>query len=484
MIQLKDRELLKQKAYIAGEWVGEACRPVLDPANGQEIAKVPDLGQAETAQAITAAEDALKLWRKWTAKERAVSLRRWHDLLLEHQHDLAALMSAEQGKPMAEALGEVLYGASFIEWFAEEGKRAYGDIIPATGADKRILVTREPVGVVAAITPWNFPIAMIARKAAPALAAGCTIVIKPAEDTPLSALALAELAHRAGIPSGVINIITTGRPAEVGEEMCHNPVVRKLSFTGSTAVGKLLLRQCADTVKGTSMELGGNAPFIVFDDADIDQAVKGAMACKYRNTGQTCVCANRLFVQDTVYDEFVDKLASAVAAITVGSAHKGTFDQGPLINQKALKKVEELVADAVGKQGRVVTGGRCHALGGTFFEPTVIADASTDMRFFHEEIFGPVAPVFRFSNVDEVIAMANDTEYGLAAYFYANDLSRVFKVAEALEYGIIGVNEGIISTEVAPFGGFKESGIGREGSRYGLDEFLEMKYVLLGGMKG
>ena len=484
MIQLKDRELLKQQAYIAGLWKGDATRSVYNPANNEEIAKVPDLGQVETAQAITAAEEALKLWRKWTAKERAVLLRRWHDLMLEHQHDLATLMSAEQGKPLAEALGEVIYGASFIEWFAEEGKRAYGDIIPTTGADKRILVTREPVGVVAAITPWNFPIAMITRKAAPALAAGCTIVIKPAEDTPLSALALAELASRAGIPAGVINVVTTGRPAEVGDEMCSNPVVRKLSFTGSTPVGKLLMKQCADTVKKTSMELGGNAPFIVFDDANIDQAVKGAMASKYRNAGQTCVCANRLFVQDSVYDEFVEKLADTVAATTVGPALEGAFDQGPLINQKALDKVEELVADAVDKQGRVITGGRRHALGGTFFEPTVIADASTDMRFFREEIFGPVAPVFRFSDVDEVIAMANDTEFGLAAYFYANDLSRVFKVAEALEYGIVGVNEGVISTEVAPFGGFKESGVGREGSRYGLDEFLEMKYILLGGMKG
>ena len=484
MIQLKDRELLKQKAYIAGQWLGEAIKPVFNPANGEEITKVPDLGQAETAQAITAANDALKLWRKWTAKERAVLLRRWYELMLEHQHDLATLMCAEQGKPMAEALGEVVYGASFIEWFAEEGKRAYGDIIPTIGADKRILVTREPVGVVAAITPWNFPIAMITRKAAPALAAGCTIVIKPAEDTPLSALALAELANRAGIPAGVINVITTHRPAEVGDEMCRNPIVRKLSFTGSTPVGKLLMKQCADTVKKTSMELGGNAPFIVFEDADVDQAVKGAMISKYRNAGQTCVCANRLFVQDSVYDEFVEKFASAVATTTVGASLEGSFDQGPLINQKALEKVEELVADAVNNQGRIVTGGDRHALGGTFFEPTVIADASIDMRCFREEIFGPVAPVFRFSDVDEVIAMANDTEFGLAAYFYANDLSRVFKVAEALEYGIIGVNEGMISTEVAPFGGFKESGVGREGSRYGLEEFLEMKYVLLGGMKG
>ncbi len=482
MIDLKDNSLLKQQAYIDGQWLGEGTKPVLNPANMAQIAVVPDLGAMETAQAITAAEKALVSWRKTTAKERSVFLRRWFNLILENKDDLALLMSAEQGKSLAESAGEVIYGASFIEWFAEEGKRAYGDTIPAHGNDKRIMVTREPVGVVAAITPWNFPNAMITRKAAPALAAGCTIVIKPAEDTPLSALALAELADRAGIPAGVFNIVTTARPAEVGGELTRNPVVRKLSFTGSTPVGKLLLKQCADTVKKVSMELGGNAPFIVFDDADIDKAVAGAITCKFRNSGQTCVCANRIFVQDSIYDEFVEKFSEAVKKLSIGPALEGEFTQGPLINAAAITKVQDHLSDALENNGRILAGGQVHSLGGNFFEPTVIADASVSMKCFREEIFGPVAPVFRFRDEDEAIAMANDTEYGLAAYFYANDLNRVFKVAEALEYGMVAVNEGVLSTEVAPFGGFKESGMGREGSKYGLDEYLEMKYILLGGL--
>lgn len=484
MLQLADKELLKQQAYIGGHWTGDRLLEVLNPANTEVMAKVPDLGRPETRHAIKEAKNALQLWRKWPARERALLMRRWYELMLEHQNDLAMLISAEQGKPLAEAKGEITYGASFVEWFAEEGKRAYGDIIPAAGADKRILVTREPVGVVGAITPWNFPVAMITRKVAPALAAGCTIVIKPAEDTPLSALALAELADRAGFPAGVINVVTTSRPAEVGDELCQNPDVRKLSFTGSTLVGKLLMKQCASTVKKMALELGGNAPFIIFDDADIDLAVSGVLASKFRNSGQTCICANRIFAQNSIYDQFVEKLASAVARLKVGPALTGDTQQGPLINQQALEKVEALVADASAHKGKIITGGHPHALGGNFYEPTVISEASVEMRCFREEIFGPVAPVFRFDSEGDVIAMANDTEYGLAAYFYANDLSRVFRVSQALEYGIVGVNEGVISTEVAPFGGVKESGLGREGSRYGLDEFLEMKYVLLGGIKG
>ncbi len=483
MLKLKDGELLKQQAYINGNWLdSDRYHVVINPANGEQIASVPDLGASDTAIAIAAAEKALLTWRKKTAKERAEFLKRWHDLILENQEDLARIMTAEQGKPLAESRGEIAYGASFIEWFAEEGKRAYGEIIPAHLPGRRIMVTKEPVGVVAAITPWNFPNAMIARKAAPALAAGCTIVIKPAEDTPLSALAMAELAERAGIPKGVFNIVTTARPAEVGGEMTSNATVRKLSFTGSTPVGKLLIKQCADTVKKVSLELGGNAPFIVFDDADIDKAVAGAIASKFRNAGQTCICSNRIFVQDPVYDEFVEKYTSEVNKLTVGPGLDGEYTQGPLINRAAVVKVSEHINDAVSKGGRILTGGRSHALGGNFYEPTVIADASKDMQCFREEIFGPVAPVFRFKDEEMVIALANATEYGLASYFYARDLGRVFRVAEALEYGMVAVNEGILSTEVAPFGGYKESGVGREGSKYGLEDYLEMKYILLGGL--
>ncbi|MGI9275223.1 MAG: NAD-dependent succinate-semialdehyde dehydrogenase [Endozoicomonas sp.] len=482
MIQLKDAGLLKQEAYINGEWVGsEQTKAVENPANGEQIATIPVLGAAETAAAIAAADNAMKSWRKKTAKERAAVLLKWHQLILENQEDLATIMTAEQGKQLAESHGEVAYGASFIEWFAEEGKRAYGDIIPTHAADKRILVTKEPVGVVAAITPWNFPNAMITRKAAPALAAGCTIVIKPAELTPLSALALAELADRAGIPAGVFNVIT-GKSREIGGEMTSNPTVRKLSFTGSTEVGKVLIKQCADTVKKTSMELGGNAPFIVFDDADIDRAVEGAVASKYRNSGQTCVCVNRVFAQDGVYEEFVQKYAEAVSKLSVGPGLEGTYSLGPLINEAGVLKTLEHVEDALARNGRLLAGGKRHELGGNFFEPTVIADATPDMQCFREETFGPLAPVFRFKDEDEVIAMANDTEYGLASYFYAHDIRRVFRVAEALEYGMVAVNEGILSTELAPFGGVKESGTGREGSKYGLDDYLEIKYVLLGGM--
>ncbi|MET4692833.1 NAD-dependent succinate-semialdehyde dehydrogenase [Endozoicomonas lisbonensis] len=485
-LQLRDTGLLREQAYINGQWVsveasGVEPIPVINPATGEVIAHVPRLGEAETVKAVEAAEQAMVSWRRKTAKERAVLLRRWHDLMLEHQDDLATLMTAEQGKPLPQAKGEVVYGASYLEWFAEEGKRAYGDIVPAHGSDKRILVTKEPVGVVAAITPWNFPSAMIARKAAPALAAGCTIVIKPAEVTPLSALALAELAERAGIPEGVVNVIT-GKASAIGSVMTSHPSVRKLSFTGSTPIGKLLIKQCADTVKKVSMELGGNAPFIVFDDADIDKAVEGAIVSKYRNSGQTCVCANRLFVQAGVYDEFIEKFAAKVRELSVGNCLVEDFDQGPLIDRAAVEKTDEHVQDAVSKNGRLVCGGRKHAAGDLFYTPTVIADATPEMQCYKEETFGPLAPVFRFNDEDDVIRMANDTEYGLASYFYANDLRRVFRVAEALEYGMVAVNDGILSTELAPFGGVKESGMGREGSRYGIDDYLEIKYVLLGGM--
>jgi succinate-semialdehyde dehydrogenase/glutarate-semialdehyde dehydrogenase len=483
-MQLKDPRLLRRQAYVDGAWIDAdsgATFPVADPADGGAIGSVPKMGGAEARRAVAAAAAAFPAWRRLTAKQRAAILRKWYDLILANADDLALLMTAEQGKPLAEARGEVVYGASFVEWFAEEGKRVYGDTIPQHGADKRIVVVKEPVGVVAAITPWNFPNAMITRKVAPALAAGCTVVIKPAEDTPLSALALAELAGRAGFPKGVLNVIT-GTPEEIGRELTANPAVRKLSFTGSTEVGKLLMRQCADTVKKVSLELGGNAPFIVFDDADLDAAVAGAIASKYRNTGQTCVCANRLLVQDGVYDDFASRLAQAVSGLKVGPGLKGETQQGPLINAEALAKVERLVADAVEKGARVVCGGRRHALGGTFYEPTILADVTADMACAREEIFGPVAPLYRFKDDAEAIRLANDTPYGLAAYFYSRDIGRVWRVAEALEYGIIGINEGIISTEVAPFGGMKESGIGREGSKYGIDEFLEIKYLCLGGI--
>ncbi|WP_211830268.1 NAD-dependent succinate-semialdehyde dehydrogenase [Kistimonas asteriae] len=482
-MQLNDQNLLRSQAYVDGGWVSsQATLPVTNPADGELLANVPDLGAAETDLAIQAAERAQKLWKQQTAKARSAILRRWYELIIEHQEDLALLMTSEQGKPLAEACGEVLYGASFVEWFAEEGKRAYGDVVPEHLPGRKVLVTREPVGVVAAITPWNFPIAMITRKAAPALAAGCSIVIKPAEATPLCALALAELAERAGVPAGVLNVVTTARPADVGQALCASPIVRKLSFTGSTGIGKLLMKQCVDTVKKVSMELGGNAPFIVFEDADIDRAVEGLMVSKFRNSGQTCVCTNRVFVHDSIYDTFVDKLAAQVEQLKVAPGVNEESQQGPLINDAAVLKVEQHVADAVEKGGRLLVGGQRHSLGGSFYEPTVIADASTEMQCFREEIFGPVAPVFRFSREEEVVAMANDTEYGLAAYFYARDLGRVFRVAEALEYGMVAVNEGILSTEVAPFGGYKESGIGREGSKYGLDEYLEIKYTLLGGL--
>ena len=483
-MQISDPKLFRQQCYIDGAWVdadsGET-QNVTNPATGKILGAVPKMGATETRRAIEAADAAWRAWRKLLAKERAAILRNWFNLLLENQQDLATIMTAEQGKPMAEAMGEVAYAASFIEWFAEEGKRIYGDTIPQHGVDKRIVVIKEPIGVTAAITPWNFPAAMITRKCGPALAAGCPMVIKPASDTPFSALALAELGARAGIPKGILSVVT-GSARDIGGEITSNPTVRKLSFTGSTEIGKVLMAQCAQTVKKTSMELGGNAPFIVFDDADIDAAVQGAMMSKYRNTGQTCVCANRLYVQDGVYDEFSAKLAQAASGMVVGDGLKGDTQQGPLINMAAVEKVEEHIEDALGKGARVITGGKRHQLGGSFFEPTVLADVTQDMKVAREETFGPVAPLFRFSDDDEVIKMANDTEFGLAAYFYSRDIGRVWKTAEALEYGIVGINEGIISTEVAPFGGVKESGAGREGSKYGIDDYVEMKYLCMGGI--
>jgi len=485
MITLKDPSLLKQQAYVNGQWIdalnGET-NPVLNPATGEQIATVPDLGAEETQAAIAAADVAFKSWKKKTAKERSVLLRKWFELIVANKDDLAILMTAEQGKPIAESAGEVLYGASFIEWYAEEGKRAYGDVIPSHAADKRIIVTKEPIGVTAAITPWNFPNAMITRKCAPALAVGCTMIIKPAEDTPLSALALMELADRAGIPPGVINVVTTKRPIEVGKTLTDSSVVRKLSFTGSTPVGKQLMRQCADTVKKTSMELGGNAPLIIFDDADLDKAIPAAIASKYRNSGQTCVCANRLLIQSGIYEEFAQRYAAEVAKLQVGNCSEGEFQQGPLINRAALDKVTAMVDDAVAKGARIIAGGKPHELGGNFFEPTIVADITGDMRLAHEEIFGPVAPLFRFDTEEEAVQIANDTEFGLAAYFFTRDYARVFRVSEALEYGMVAVNDGILSTEVAPFGGVKESGTGREGSKYGMDDYLEIKYTLVGGL--
>ena len=483
-MQLQDQNLFRQKCYIDGEWLDADSGGAIDvtnPATGEVLGTIPKMGAAETRRAVEAANAAYPAWRARTAKDRAGILRRFFDLMMANQEDLAILMTAEQGKPIAESRGEVGYAASFLEWFAEEGKRAYGDVIPQTFADRRIVVVKEPVGVVASITPWNFPSAMITRKIGPALAAGCTVVAKPATSTPYSALALAELGERAGLPKGVFNVIT-GSSGEIGGELTANPIVRKLTFTGSTEVGKILMRQCAGTVKKVSMELGGNAPFIVFDDAQIDAAVKGAMLSKYRNTGQTCVCANRFLVQDSVYDEFAEKFADAAKRLVVGDGLKGATEQGPLIDQAAIEKVEEHVEDAVAKGGKVLAGGKRHALGGTFYEPTVIAEANTQMKIAHEETFGPVAPLFRFSREEEAIQIANDTEFGLAAYFYSRDIGRIWRVSEALEYGIVGVNEGIISTEVAPFGGMKESGIGREGAHHGLDEFLEVKYLCMGGV--
>jgi len=485
MLKLHDATLLKSHAYIDGAWVGAdnaQTFPVRNPATGMEITTVPEMGTAETRRAIAAANAAWPAWRAKTAKDRAVLLKRWVDLMMAAQDDLAVIMTAEQGKPLKESKGEVAYGSSFFEWFAEEGKRIYGDVIPTFKSGTRIVVLKQPVGVVGAVTPWNFPNAMIARRAAPALAAGCTIVIKPADLTPLSALAMVELAARAGIPKGVINIVTGRDAPAIGKELTTNPVVRKFTFTGSTPVGKILMRQCADTVKKMSMELGGNAPFIVFDDADLDAAVIGAMASKYRNTGQTCVCANRFFVQDGVYDAFAAKLAAAVSQLKVGNGLEGDTDQGPLIDAKALSKVERLVANATSHGAKALLGGVRHPLGGTYYTPTILTGVTTTMDIAREEIFGPVATLFRFKTEADVIALANNTEAGLAAYFYARDLGRVWRVSEALEYGIVGVNEGIISTEVAPFGGIKESGLGREGSKYGIDDYLETKYVLLGGL--
>ncbi len=483
MAFLKDSTLLRHQSYIHGEWVGaqsDKTFPVRNPANNEIIAEVADCGAAETTSAIAAADAALADWRSKTATVRAGILRRWHDLILENVEDLGLLMTLEQGKPIAEARGEVRYGASFIEWFAEEGKRAYGDIIPPHLPGLRLLVTKQPVGVVAAITPWNFPNAMITRKVAPALAAGCTVVIKPSEETPLSALALAELATRAGFPPGVINIVTGMDAATIGKTLTDSSTVRKLSFTGSTEVGKLLMRQSADTVKKISLELGGNAPFIVFDDADLDAAVEGAIASKYRNAGQTCVCANRILVQSGVYEAFLEKFIPAVQKQKVGAGTEQGVSIGPLINAEALDKVQRLVGDATKKGARLLTGG--HSMSGTFFEATILADVTPGMDIMHEEIFGPVAPVTRFDSEQEAIQIANDTPYGLAAYFYGRDIGRVFRVAEALDYGMIGVNTGLVATTVAPFGGMKESGIGREGSKYGLDEFLEVKYVCIAGL--
>jgi len=455
---------------------------VTNPASGAVLARVPDFLEGETRRAIELANAAWPAWAAKTAKERAGVLRKWFDLMMANVEDLAVIMTSEQGKPLAESRGEVAYGASFIEWFAEEGKRIYGDIIPQTQAGRRILVLKQPIGVVAAITPWNFPNAMITRKCGPALAAGCPIIIKPPAETPLSALALAVLAERAGLPKGIFNIVTTKHSSRVGQEMTGNALVRKFSFTGSTEIGKLLMRQCASTVKKVSLELGGNAPFIVFDDADMDAAVTGAMLSKFRNMGQTCVCANRLFVQDKVYDAFAEKLSKAVGGLKVGDGLGDGITQGPLINMEAVEKVERLIKDATSKGAKVATGGKRHALGHTFFEPTVMTEVNTQMAIAQEEIFGPVATLFRFKSEADAVRLANDTEYGLAAYFYARDIGRVWRVAEALEYGIVGINEGIISTEVAPFGGMKESGIGREGSKYGIEDFLEMKYLAMGGI--
>jgi succinate-semialdehyde dehydrogenase / glutarate-semialdehyde dehydrogenase len=483
-LKLKDATLLRELCFINGGWSAADSGATLDvtnPATSKKLGSIPNMGAAETRRAIAAAAAALPAWRARTAKERAIIMRRWFDLMTENQEDLAMLMTAEQGKPLAESKTEILYAASFIEWFGEEAKRLYGDIIPGHQGDKRIMVLRQPVGVVAAITPWNFPSAMITRKAGPALAAGCTMVCKPATQTPYSALALAELAHRAGVPKGVFNMIT-GSATSIGGEMTSNPTVRKLTFTGSTEVGKKLMTQCAGTVKKLSLELGGNAPFIVFDDADLDAAVQGALASKYRNTGQTCVCANRLLIQAGVYEEFAKRLKTAVAQLRVGDGLEGVTDQGPLIDAKAVTKVEEHIADALAKGAKVALGGKRHALGGSFFEPTILTDVTPKMLVAREETFGPVAPLFKFESEAQAIAMANDTEFGLAAYIYTRDLARSWRVSEAIEYGIVGLNTGIISTEVAPFGGVKESGIGREGSKYGILDYTEIKYVCVGGV--
>ena len=483
-VALSDSRLFRQACYIDGAWVEATFQGVLDvdnPATGEIVGAVPRLGRAETRQAIDAAARAFPAWRRKTAKERATVMRRWFDLMMSNQEDLAQLMTTEQGKPLGESRGEVAYAASFLEWFGEEAKRIYGDTIPGHQPDKRIVVIKEPIGVVACITPWNFPLAMITRKAGPAIAAGCTVVLKPASQTPFSALALAELAERAGVPNGVFNVIT-GAASEIGAELTSNPMVRKLSFTGSTETGKLLMAQCAGTVKKLSLELGGNAPFIVFEDADLDAAVEGAFASKYRNTGQTCVCANRLLVQDAVYDAFAGKLAEAVKKLKPAPGTEAGATQGPLIDDRAVEKVESHIADATAKGATVLLGGRRHALGGRFFEPTILTGVTPAMAVAREETFGPVAPLFRFTTEADAIALANDTEFGLAAYFYGRDIGRIWRVAEALEYGIVGINTGLISTEVAPFGGVKESGIGREGSKYRIEEWLEIKYLCMAGV--
>jgi succinate-semialdehyde dehydrogenase/glutarate-semialdehyde dehydrogenase len=483
-LPLKDPKLFREHCFLDGAWTGADSGKTFavdNPATGETIGSVPDMGAAETRRAIEAADKAWPAWRAKTARERATLLRKWFDLMMANQDDLGLLLTTEQGKPLAEAKGEIAYGASFIEWFAEEGKRIYGDVIPQHQSDKRILVLKQPIGVAAMITPWNFPNAMITRKAGPALAAGCTVVLKPAGATPFSALALAELAERAGIPKGVFNVIT-GDSKAIGAELCANPTVRKLSFTGSTEIGRVLMRQSADTVKKLSLELGGNAPFIVFDDADIDAAVEGAIASKYRNAGQTCVCANRIYVQDSVYDKFAAKLADKVKAFKVGAGTEPGVVIGPLIDAQGLAKVEEHVADATAKGAKVTLGGKRHSRGGLFFEPTILTGVTQAMRVSREETFGPVAPLFRFKTDDEAIAMANDTEFGLAGYFYARDLGRIWRVAEAMETGMVCVNSGILSTEVAPFGGVKQSGLGREGSKYGIEEYLEIKYLMIGGI--
>ncbi len=484
MLNLKDPTLLRQQCYIDGAWCDAddaSTIAVTNPATGEQIGTVPRMGGAETRRAIEAANAAWPTWRKKSAKERSAVLRKWNDLMLANADDLALIMTAEQGKPLAEAKGEIGYAASFIEWFAEEAKRIEGDTLQSPWADRRIVVTKEPIGVCAAITPWNFPAAMITRKVGPALAAGCPMVVKPAELTPFSALALAVLAERAGVPAGVFSVIT-GASRAIGAEMTSNPIVRKLTFTGSTEVGRVLMQQCAPTIKKLSLELGGNAPFIVFDDADLDAAVEGAIASKYRNAGQTCVCANRLYVQDGVYDAFAAKLVAAVAKLKVGNGQEPGVTQGPMIEEKAVVKVEQHIADALAKGGRLLAGGKRHALGHSFFEPTIIADVTADMAVAREETFGPLAPLFRFKTEEEVIAQANDTEFGLAAYFFSRDIGRVWRVAEGLETGMVGVNSGLISNEIAPFGGVKQSGLGREGSKYGMEDYLVIKYICMGGI--
>ncbi len=482
---LNDPKLFRENAYIDGAWAEADARArfeVRNPADGSLVATVPNMGVAETRRAIAAAEAALPAWRALTAKERSKIVRKWYDLIVANADDLALLLTTEQGKPLAEAKGEILYGASFVEWFAEEAKRVYGDVIPSPTNDRRLIVIKQPIGVVAAITPWNFPNAMITRKVAPGLAVGCTFVLKPAEQTPLSALALAELAERAGFPKGVLNIVT-GDPAPIGQELCASPVVRKVTFTGSTEVGRILMRQSADTIKKLSLELGGNAPFIVFDDADLDAAADGALASKYRNAGQTCVCANRIYVQDSVYDAFAAKLGEKVKKFKVGRGTDEGVNIGPLIDNQGLAKVEDHVADAVGKGAKVIMGGKRHALGGLFYEPTLLTEVTPEMKVSREETFGPVAPLYRFKKDEDAVKLANNTEFGLAAYFYSRDVGRVFRVAEAIETGMVGINVGILANEVAPFGGVKQSGLGREGSKYGIDDFLEIKYLAIGGIQ-